>query len=186
MRSGSNVALKFIPLIWNENLKKFLNSVQPSDNNIYHPLKNRHTLCVCVCVCVCTVVQFCPTLFDPMDYSLPGSSVHGIFHARILEQVAISYSMGSSQPRNQTRISCISCIGRQIFFFNHCPTLGSPLFKCPYLIQVSISLWWYVYIYTYTLEKEMTTHCNILCWGIPWTEEPGGLQSMGSQESDTT
>ena len=65
MRSGSNVALKFIPLIWNENFKKFLNSVQPSDNNIYHPLKNRHTLCVCVCVCICTVVQFCPTLFDP-------------------------------------------------------------------------------------------------------------------------
>ena len=120
MRSGSNVALKFIPLIWNENLKKFLNSVQPSDNNIYHPLKNRHTLCVCVCVCVCTVVQFCPTLFDPMDYSLPGSSVHGIFHARILEQVAISYSIGSSQPRDQTCVSYTCSIGCWIFY--HCST----------------------------------------------------------------
>ena len=36
------------------------------------------------------------------------------------------------------------------------------------------------------LEKEMATHSSILAWKIPWTEEPGGLQSMGSQESDTT
>ena len=37
-----------------------------------------------------------------------------------------------------------------------------------------------------SLEKEMATHSSILAWKIPWTEEPGGLQSMGSQESDTT
>ena len=36
------------------------------------------------------------------------------------------------------------------------------------------------------LEKEMATHSSILAWRSPWTEEPGGLQSMGSQESDTT
>ena len=36
-----------------------------------------------------------------------------------------------------------------------------------------------------TLEKEMTTHSSILAWEIPWAEKPGGLQSMGSQESDT-
>ena len=36
------------------------------------------------------------------------------------------------------------------------------------------------------LEKEMATHSSILAWRIPWTEEPGRLQSMGSQESDTT
>ena len=36
------------------------------------------------------------------------------------------------------------------------------------------------------LEKEMATHSSILAWKIPWTEEPGGLQSMGSQKSDTT
>ena len=44
------------------------------------------------------VTQSCPTLCDPMDYSLPGSSVHGIFQARILGWVAISFSRGSSQP----------------------------------------------------------------------------------------
>ena len=36
------------------------------------------------------------------------------------------------------------------------------------------------------LEKESATHSSILAWRIPWKEEPGGLQSMGSQESDTT
>ena len=38
----------------------------------------------------------------------------------------------------------------------------------------------------YQLEKEMATHSNNLAWKTPWTEEPGRLQSMGSQESDTT
>ena len=54
--------------------------------------------------------QSCPTLCNPMDYSPPGSSIHGIFQARILEWVATSSSRGSSRPRDQT---CI-CIGRQI------------------------------------------------------------------------
>ena len=53
-----------------------------------------------MCVCVCA--QSCLPLCDPMDYSPPGSSVHGIFQARILEWVAISYSRGSSRPRDQT------------------------------------------------------------------------------------
>ena len=53
------------------------------------------------------VVQSCPTLCDPMDCSLPGSSLHGIFQARILEWVAISLSRRSSQPRDWTQVSCI-------------------------------------------------------------------------------
>ena len=51
------------------------------------------------------VAQLCPTLCDPMDCSLPGSSIHGIFQARILEWVAISFSRRSSRPRDSTRIS---------------------------------------------------------------------------------
>ena len=58
----------------------------------------------------------CPTLCKPMDCSPPGSSLHGIFQARILEQVAISYSRGSSWPRDRTCIYCISCIGRWILY----------------------------------------------------------------------
>ena len=55
-----------------------------------------------------SVAQLCPTLCHPMDCSPPGSSVHEIFQARILEWVAISFSRGSSQPRDQTWVSCIA------------------------------------------------------------------------------
>ena len=48
---------------------------------------------------MCSVIQWCLTLSDGMDYSLPGSSVHRISQARILEWVAISFSRGSSQPK---------------------------------------------------------------------------------------
>ena len=53
------------------------------------------------------VAQSCLTLCDPVDCSLPGSSVHGILQARILEWVAISFSRVSSQPRDQTQVSRI-------------------------------------------------------------------------------
>ena len=52
------------------------------------------------------VAQLCPTLCDPMDSNLPGSAVHGILQARILERAAISFSRGSSQPRDRTQVSC--------------------------------------------------------------------------------
>ena len=63
-----------------------------------------------------SVAQSCPTLCDPMDCSLLGSSVHGILQARILEWVVISSSRGSSQPRDWTRVSCVSRIGRKILY----------------------------------------------------------------------
>ena len=65
---------------------------------------------LCVCVCVCVVCVLSPDSLWP----------HGIFHARILEQVAISYSRASFWPRDWTHISCVSCIGRQILY--HCTT----------------------------------------------------------------
>ena len=61
-----------------------------------------------------------------MDCSLPGSSVHEIFQARILEWVAISYSRGSSWPRDQTHISYISCFSRRILY--HCTIWEAPFF----------------------------------------------------------
>ena len=54
------------------------------------------------------VAQLCLTVCDPMDCSLPGSSIHGISQARIMQWVAISFSRGSSWPRDQTRVSCIA------------------------------------------------------------------------------
>ena len=91
-------------------------------------------MCVCVDMCVCVLIYIyththiyiytyisvcahsCPSLCDSMDCSPPGSSVHGIFQARILEWIAISCSTGFSPPRDQTRISRVSCIGRWILY----------------------------------------------------------------------
>ena len=60
---------------------------------------------LCVCGGVCMRAQSCLTLCDPMDSSLPDSSVYGIFQARIPEWVAISFSRGSSHPRDWTHVS---------------------------------------------------------------------------------
>ena len=58
------------------------------------------------------VAQSCPILCDPMDCSLSGSSVYGIFQARVQEWIAISFSRGSSRPRNRTQVSLIA--GRRL------------------------------------------------------------------------
>ena len=52
--------------------------------------------------------QSCSSLCNPMDYSLPGSSIHGISQGRILKWIAISFSRGSSRPRDRTWVSCIA------------------------------------------------------------------------------
>ena len=54
------------------------------------------------------VTQSCPTLCDPVDCSLPGSSIHGLFKARVLEGVVISFSRGSAWFRDRTRVSHIA------------------------------------------------------------------------------
>ena len=75
--------------------------------------------CVCVCVCVCMLS--CVQLFcDPVACSPPVSFVYGIFQARILEWVAISFSRGYSRPRDWT---CVSCSGRWRLYQRH---QGSP------------------------------------------------------------
>ena len=81
-------------------------------------------VCVCVCACVCVCTQSHLILCDP-------SSVREISQVRILEQVAISYSKGSSWPRNRTCLSYTSCIGRQILY--HCTAWEAPLHG--YMIQ---------------------------------------------------
>ena len=75
------------------------------------PSWNRTFICVLwdsgVRVCVCSVTHSCLTLCSPMVCSPPGSSVHGILQARILEWVAMPFSRGSSWPRGQAHTSCI-------------------------------------------------------------------------------
>ena len=77
-------------------------------------MKKKILICYCRCVCA-KLLQSCLTLCDPMDCSLPGSSVHGISQARILEWVAMPSSRGSSRPRDPSRISYVSCIGSRFF-----------------------------------------------------------------------
>ena len=81
------------------------------------------------------VAQSCPTLCHPVDYSLPGFSIHGILQARILEWVTNSFSRESSWPRDGTRVSCI--VGRhfnlwatreaQVLVIQSCLTLCDPM-----------------------------------------------------------
>ena len=87
-------------------------SRSPSAPRLYlasrcHGSQSMHALCTSCCCLL--VAKSCPTLCNPMDCSLPGSSVHGILQARILEWVAIFFSRGSSQ-------TLVSCIGRQILY----------------------------------------------------------------------
>ena len=65
------------------------------------------------CLCAHSVVSVWPHGLQP---ARPGSSVHGIFQARILERVAVSFSRGSSHARDQTRVSCVSRVGRRILY----------------------------------------------------------------------
>ena len=127
-----------------------------------------HSSCICVCVCVCVRAQSCSTLSTSLACSPPGSSVHGISQASILEWVAISSSRGSSPPRDQTHISCIFCIGRQILdLLSH---LGSPLAKVGRIffffniaalyccVSLCCTAKWISYTYTYINSFSLLSH----------------------------
>ena len=66
------------------------------------------------CYC-CLVARSCPTLCDPVDYSPPGSSIHGILQARIPEWIAISFSRGYSPPSDHTCVSFVFCMAGRFF-----------------------------------------------------------------------
>ena len=87
----------------------------PPNPHLYHSKEWFSLLFFKVFTCA-QPLQSCPTLCDPMDCSPPGSSVHGILQARILEWVTISSSRASSLPRDRTQVSCVSWIGRQVLY----------------------------------------------------------------------
>ena len=87
-----NLLSSALPLVGQEST--FCTSF-PGDSQVFASL--RTCCCVCVCVHACSVTQLFLTLCDPMDCSPPGSSVHGILQARVLEWVAVSSSWGCSQ-----------------------------------------------------------------------------------------
>ena len=89
------------------------------------------------------VPQSCPTLCHPMDCSLSGSSVHGIFQTRVLEWIAISFSRGSSRPRNRTQVSHIAC-----FLMLDCINLfafANQMLVKESLLVVLICIYWIIF-----------------------------------------
>ena len=122
------------------------------------------------------VAQWCPILCNPMDCSLPGSSVHGIFQARVLEWVAISFSRGSSRPRVWTPVSCIAGGCFTIWATREAPVGKESAYNAGDNGDAVRSLEW-----EDPLEEHRATYSSILAWRISWTEKPGGLQSIGLQ-----
>ena len=84
------------------------------------------------------VAQSCPTLSDPMDGSLPGSSIHGIFQARVLEWGAMAFSRGSPQPRDRTQVSCI--VSKTLYRLSHQGSPQSITIMAPNVSYLSISV----------------------------------------------
>ena len=83
--------------------------------------------CYLSVLCECSVTSVQSALCDPMDCNPPGSPVHEILQARILERVAISFSRGSSRLRDPTHVSSFLCVGRQILY-HYAP--GEPYTQC--------------------------------------------------------
>ena len=120
------------------------------------------------------VAQSCPTLCDPMDCSPPGSSVHGILQARILEQVAIPFSRGSSRLRDGTQVSGIA--GR---FFIVWATNAIQSVLISYLLLYSNMTYYYWLIKKDTHEQSDTQDkaqkgpkCRSFCSHGVWSVVP--------------
>ena len=113
----------------------------------------------------CCVRLFC----KPVDYNLPGSSARVTFSGKNTGVGCISFSRGSSWPRNRTQVSCIA---------------GRSFINWATLREINIYTYTHTHIHvcihTHTYVKAMATHSSTLVWKIPWMEEPSKLQSMGS------
>ena len=121
-----------------------------------------------------------------MDCSLPGSFVHGISQARMLEWVAISFSRGSSQPRDWTHISCIYYIGRQILYqLSHQGSSIRPQISLNPLLLYLFKYWGLGYYFClakryFSLKKaevKKKTHSKIQCAKV--TQQPTGQRFAG-------
>ena len=124
----------------NGNLLQYCCLENPVDRGAWQATRIGHDLATKpTYICVSSVFLSHPTLCSPMDCSSPGSSVHGVSQATILEQVAISFSRGSSQPRDQTHVSCSS---RQIHYHQggSLSHQGAPPTPTPANIHMIISM----------------------------------------------
>ena len=123
------------------------------------------------------LLHSCLTLCNPMDCSPPGSSVHGILQARILEWVASSFSRGASWPRDRNCVSYVSCSYFSVLIWTSLEAQTAK--NLPAIQETQVwSLGW-----EDPLEKGMAIQSTILAWRIPWTEEPGESHGQGSLEN---
>ena len=140
--------------------------------------------CLWITSCAWTVAQSCWTLCGHMDCSPPGSSVHGIFQARILEWVAVPTSRGSSQPRDQTHISCI---GRQILY--HWTTWEALMYTCLGVCMLSCfsHVWLFTTLWTVAHQAPLFSGFSQQeCWsGSPFLP-PGDLPNPGIKPTSPT
>ena len=116
-----------------------------------------------MCIYICTRAQFfqsCLTLCDPMDCTPLGSSVHGILQAIILEWVAMTSSRGSFQPRDQTHISCTSCLAGG-FFTIELPEKPMYIYVC-----VCVCVYTHTYIHRYIYISISCIFVGIIIWGL--------------------
>ena len=105
----------------------------------------------------------------------------GFSRQGLLEWVAMPSSRGSSRPRDLTSVSHISCIGRQVLYhWTHQMIKYSSTILRKRRQEKRYSTFRIKSKYKRLLEKAMAPHSSTLAWKIPWTEEPGWLQSMGS------
>ena len=125
---------------------------------------------------VCSLSDLCPSLCDPMDCIPPGSTVHGIPQARILERLA--FPPPGDRPNSGIE------------------ALSPGLLHCEWVLYCILTIWWPVseaqdascfpahwisLRCTAGPEKAVAPHSSTLAWKIPWTEEPGRLQSIRSR-----
>ena len=114
------------------------------------------------------VAQLCPTLSGPMDCSLPGSSVHGIFQARVLEWGAIAFSVTACWFL--INLALLKSQGREARWAAVSGVAQSRTRLSDFIFT----------FHFHALEKEMATHSSALAWRIPGMGKPSGLLSMGS------
>ena len=159
--------------------------------------------------CCQWVTRSCLTIWDPVDCSPPGSSVHGILQARMLEWVATSFSRGSYQPWDWTCISRVSCVHRQILYhwatrealhtlyiyihtaaaaksLQSCPTLcnpidGSPLCSSVPGILQARTLEWVAIFFSNAWKWKVKVKSLSRAWLLvtPWTSAYQAPLSMG-------
>ena len=118
------------------------------------------------------VAQSCPTLCNSMDCSLPGSSIDGIFQARVLEWVASAFSNDQSRQHiKKQRHSLpkkVRLVKTMVFLV--------VIYGCESWTRLSDFTCTFRF---HALKKEMATHSSVLAWRIPGMREPGGLPSVG-------